>query len=315
METEHPHLTVVIESSTWHGEGHFGLGELLAALCQQSYPRDRLQVIVVIGPGEKPRWSPLRAQFPDIQVIELDQALNYYQARHQGVLAASGEIVACLDADNWVGENWSYEITRPFLEHPEILAVHGRSRFREAFLSRMWDAIWWERAYEPEGPIDRIFAANNLALRSEFARRAFYPDPRPFRSVWERVMTERIREAGGIIWLNPRPMWRHDFNATMREFVLRALSRGSQFIAARASAPRPGEELQRRFIWLLPWVGFPFLVLRDMRRIIVRTPRTGLSGLQLLRIPIYLVALLPVEVVIWIGMLMGAYFGKVLPPP
>jgi glycosyltransferase involved in cell wall biosynthesis len=315
MEAEFPRLTVVIESSTWHAEGQIGLRDLLTALGRQRYPPHQLQLILVVGPHERQRWSELDPQFSQLDVIELGQALNYYQARHQGVLAATGEIVACLDADNWVGENWAYEMTRPFLAHPEVLAVHGRSRFREAFLSRLWDTIWWERAFEPEGPIDRIFAANNLAMRAEFAKRAFYADPRPYRSVWERVMTERVRQAGGTIWLNPRPEWRHDFNATPREFVLRALSRGSQFVAARRDAPRQGEGLQRRLLWLLPWVGFPFLLLRDMRRVVVRAPRAGLSRSQLWRIPVYLIALLPVEIVTWIGMLMGAYLGKVLPPP
>src|SRR5262249_23851859 len=199
-----PTVSVVIETSTWHEGGQIDLSDALAALCAQRYPQDRFEILVVVPPEHRQRWAALAPRFPRATIVEAPSGLSYYQTKGVGLRHAGGDIVTFVDADNWVGPEWIEEIVRPFTRAERIAAVLGPIRYRDAFLSRMWDALWWIGAYDSEGPVDRIYASNSIAFRRAALAEHYYDDPRRYRGFWERTLTARFRDAGYTLWLNPR---------------------------------------------------------------------------------------------------------------
>ncbi len=301
-----PPLSVVVETSTWKVNGHIQLRDTLQALKQQTYPASRLEIIVVIPPEHRQRWEQMVSDMPGVAVVDAPPGRSYYQLKMRGLARARGDIVAFLDADTWIVPDWVREMARPLIEDNRVGAVHGRHRFRISFLSRMWDAVWWPRAYRPEGPIDRLSGANNVAFRRAFLEQHFYDDPNPHRGVWERVMTARIRGSGRLIWLNPQALFIHDYHPSLAHFARLALARGYHLLASRLQSPRAGERFLTVVPWFAPWIIFPGLVVKDAWRILSLTPRLGLRRWELWKVPFYALAYLLIEPVVLAGMVLAA---------
>ena len=300
-----PFVSVVVETSTWTGESDIVLADTLCALAGQTYPRDRFEVIVVLGHDRDARTLEMTRPLDGLRVVQMAAPASYYALKREGVRHARGEIVAFVDADNRVAPPWLEEIIRPFAGAREIAAVLGRVRYQESFLSRMWDVLWWSRAYEREGPIDRLFSANNLAVRRPLLEADFFHDPGRYRGLWERVMSDRLQQAGGRIWLAPRAVLFHAYRPGLGRFVQMALARGYTLLAIRFEHPQGLDVHLARARWLAPWLVFPGLVAKDVWRILTRTPRTGLAWWHLWKVPLYLLACLPLELFVLAGMVLA----------
>ena len=309
---ELPFVSIIVETTTWHDRGHVLLADSLAALRGQRYPADRLEIIVVLAPENEQRWAALAPRWPGVVAVHAPAGLSLYQLKGRGVRQARGDVVAFVDADNWVGPDWVSEIVRPFALDNRVVAVHGPIHFRRSFLSRMWDAVWWSRAYEAEGPIDRVYASNNVAFRRRTFEDHFYDDPNRHRGVWERVMTYRLQAAAGIIWFAPPAVLLHDFSPSLGYFSRRALSRGYTFMAVRLEFPLRHDRLLLPIRWLAPFILFPGLALKDVWRIV---SRSCLDWRSWWHVPLYLVTYLPFSIIVLAGMVMAAWRFPAIAPP
>jgi len=312
---EQPFVSVIVETSTWHEGGHIGLADALGALREQQYPAENLEILVVVTPENRQRWAALAPRFPEATTVDAPPALSIYQIKGLGLRHARGDIVTFVDADNWVGPEWLAEIVRPFARDARIAAVLGPIRFRPAFLSRMWDAVWWIRAYDAEGPIDRIFASNSVAFRRAVLVEHFYDDPRRYRGFWERMMTARLREAGYTLWLTPRANFIHDFRPAPGYFARRAMTRGYTFIAVRMEYPLKRYRLFARLPWIMPWAVYPGLLAKDAVRILTQTPRLGLSWREWWKPPVYVAAWTGISLFVLAGMVMASLRLPAVEPP
>jgi GT2 family glycosyltransferase len=294
---------VVVDTSTWEVEHHVQLGDTLRALEAQSYPRDRIEIVVVLESRHAARRDELARAHPRSRIVLASPDLSYYELRNVGARAALGEILAMTDADCVPCPGWVEEIVRSFAEAPPgTAAVQGRTRFLPRPLARAWDPGWWPGSFAAEGPIDRLYTGSNVAFRAEAYRRNQYPAGVPLLSGLERVLGRELRRAGHTLWFNPRMVVHHTYTPRAREIVQQGLVRGYYFMALRRTHPQGWDHLVKRLSVLAPLVCGPALLLKDVLRVVQRARALGLTGRQALKIPLYALLQAPFDLVVMAGM-------------
>jgi hypothetical protein len=229
--------------------------------------------------------------------------MTYYEFKNLGASLATGEIVALTDADCVPCPTWVEEIGRSFATLPDsVAAVQGTTRFLEAPLSRAWEASWWSRAFEDEGPVDRMYTANNIAYRARVFREHHYIAGTGFKAGLERPLTRELHEAGYTVWLNPRMEVVHNYSPKPREIVQQGLVRGYNWMSVRRAYPGRGDGLLRRLGPLGPLVGASGMLANDFRRVLTKAGRLGVRPREAYKVPLYMAALVPFDALALAGM-------------
>jgi glycosyltransferase involved in cell wall biosynthesis len=108
------------------------LADLLQCLRSQSYPRDRVEFLIVDNNSNDGTWEQLQAS-EDISALREVDIQSSYAARNRGIQAATGEILAFTDADCRPQPQWLMELVAGFgdphvgLVIGEIQALSGDS--------------------------------------------------------------------------------------------------------------------------------------------------------------------------------------------
>lgn len=113
-------ITVSVVIAT-HSRPH-DLRRCLTAITQQQTARI-VEIVVVDNSNGQTNNGAVVSDFPDIRLIdEPRQGLSY--ARNAGILACQGDIVATIDDDVVVPEDWLEKLIRPF-HRPDVMVVTG----------------------------------------------------------------------------------------------------------------------------------------------------------------------------------------------
>jgi mycofactocin system glycosyltransferase len=115
----YPLVSIVIPVRNQPGD----LGECLASLAEMDYPAEHLEIIVVDDGSRKEVADILTSSA--VKIIREEKSLGPATCRNIGAEAASGDILAFLDADCIAGESWLRE-TVPFFAAAGVGAVGGR---------------------------------------------------------------------------------------------------------------------------------------------------------------------------------------------
>lgn len=105
----------------------------LHSLLAQTRPPDD---IILIDNASQDRTGAIARAIPGVRVIH-ESRKGLVVARETGRLAATGDVLAYLDADCRAPVMWLQRVERRFLRSPNIVAVSGPYRFYD------WD--WWGR--------------------------------------------------------------------------------------------------------------------------------------------------------------------------
>ncbi len=136
---EAPALTVIIPA---YNEGAMVMQSIRSAALA-TYPRDRLEVIVVDDGSRDDTWHYIEtaaAQFPGlVTAIRLPENLGKRGALAEGIRRAKGEILVTIDSDSVIEDTALLAAAGPFRD-PKIGAVAGKVAVlnrREALIPRM----------------------------------------------------------------------------------------------------------------------------------------------------------------------------------
>ena len=86
------------------------LRECLDSLRQQTYPSDRIELIVVDNGSANDPTGEIRARFPGAQVIRNETNIGFAAGNNQGAAAAAGDYVIFLNDDTRVDPRWVSEL-------------------------------------------------------------------------------------------------------------------------------------------------------------------------------------------------------------
>jgi cellulose synthase/poly-beta-1,6-N-acetylglucosamine synthase-like glycosyltransferase len=111
--------------------GKTDLPDLITCLCTQTYPRDRVEYLLVDNASQDTtatiiQNSTLEASHKDITIRHLSEykIQSSYAARNTGILASEGEILAFTDIDCRPHPDWLEKLVQPF-NNPGIGIVSG----------------------------------------------------------------------------------------------------------------------------------------------------------------------------------------------
>lgn len=103
------------------------IGAVIEHILKQ--PPELVQEIIVADNGSTDKTAETAARYPKVKIV-YEPTPGTNRARQAGFKASTGDIVAFIDADNWVAPDWS----RTALEHlnkPGVVAVAGMYDFRD----------------------------------------------------------------------------------------------------------------------------------------------------------------------------------------
>ena len=82
-----------------------GIRQCLEALCDQTYPADRYEVVVVDN-GSTDTTRDIIREFDDVELLIEDEIQGSYAARNRGIRNARGQVLAFTDADCTPEPDW-----------------------------------------------------------------------------------------------------------------------------------------------------------------------------------------------------------------
>lgn len=121
------------------------------ALTQSSWPRERLEVIVVDNGSRGDDVARIRAASAGTQVIEAGENLGFAGGCNRGAGAASGEILAFLNNDAKPDPEWIAAAIAAFEAEPDVDAVASRVLDADGRLVDYIDSAltWFGKGYKP----------------------------------------------------------------------------------------------------------------------------------------------------------------------
>lgn len=190
--------------------GH--IGDSLASVLAQDYPRDRMEILVVDGMSEDGTREMVRAAIAsDSRVRLIDNPEGIVPiALNRGIQAAQGDIIVRMDGHTTFASDFLKQNVALLNEHPEAWTVggpivhRGRSTFGRAVAAAM------------SHPLGVGNASHRFERYEGYAEGAAFPAIR--RWVFDRVglfdedlvrnqddeFNFRVTEAGGKIFITPR---------------------------------------------------------------------------------------------------------------
>jgi len=193
----------------------------LAALAAQTYPRDRVEVVVVDNASTEDQAAAL----PDDPRFTLvrEPVPGSYAARNRGLEVASGEVLAFTDADCVPDPEWLQQAVAALVAPPRADLVGGAMElFYEGARPASAAELYESRHGFTQGLMSgQPFAvtANMLTWRAVVDRVGSF-DAR-LKSAGDAEFGRRVSEAGGLLRYAPRAVVRHPARASTAELVAR----------------------------------------------------------------------------------------------
>jgi GT2 family glycosyltransferase len=174
------------------------LARCLAALDAQTWPKDRLEIVVVDNGSDDEPERRLGRRFPAV-IWERELRPGSYAARNHGIEVSRGEILAFTDSDCVPGPRWIAEGVRALGQGPGIGLVGGGIRLFYAESHRRTAAELFEQwnAFRHE---DQIRTYHFAVTANLFTRRSVMEAVGPFnadqKSGGDAEWGNRVHRAG-----------------------------------------------------------------------------------------------------------------------
>ena len=285
MSQDLPLVTVALETYNADSEGVVEFADVLGQLRNQTYPRDRIEIDLIVDEDNEELQHLIRKKFPWARIVPVKDA-TYYGMKAAAMQNAQGDIVALTDADCVIPTDYVERLVQNFRDGADV--VVGRVRFTPgARWAKTFNLFCF--AYirgDDEGRTD-TFSVNNVAFRREVAHEHPF-DPRIRRSGGAYLLGRKLAAAGYRIVYDPAITVHHDAYDLRFQMLMRVRS-GYEVVSLSKIDDEgilPESKFGRLGI-LGPPLASGFRFLYDMK--LIAEDRRDL-GISLLEIPYFVAA-------------------------
>ena len=166
-----PLVSVVIETITARFDCSTGslagdLQRCLAGVARQTYPRERIETIVVLDSGvSADALAELRLSYPNVSFVFSAES-NYFAAKNAGAALAAGEIIVLLDGDCEPSRDWLEVLVSRFDAGVDVVA--GSTRYDgRSLAARTFSIPDFAYIVGAENDDASGFNLNNVAFRHD----------------------------------------------------------------------------------------------------------------------------------------------------
>lgn len=210
----HPHVTIIVPAYNEIGR----IGRCIQALREQSWPADRLQIIVADNGSSDGTWELLTRAAGVLAVQELRP--GSYAARNLALRHATGDIVGFTDADCIPEVEWVRSAVAR-LEDPQIGIVAGHVELDYGHEPPFSASELWEQRFafkQAENARNRVcVTANWFSRRSLLEKMGGFDDN--VRSGGDYKLSAAIAAAGYQIVYAADAIVRHPARTSISELV------------------------------------------------------------------------------------------------
>ncbi len=207
----------------------------LAALRQQTYPRERFEVLVVddestdhtreLVTATAVSWAQER-DAPALHLIEQEWA-GAGAARNRGASEAKGEILVFTDADCEPLSDWLMEMAKPFSDEAIAAVAGGYLTTQRCLVARLAQAEF-EQRYRfvmKHDFVDIAFTHSAAISREKFLAAGGFDERMP-NNADDLELSYRLASLGHRIIFAPRGLVYHRHPATIWNYLKKKFSRG-----------------------------------------------------------------------------------------
>jgi glycosyltransferase involved in cell wall biosynthesis len=200
--TTDPKISVVIPA---YDEEKY-LPSLLESLSKQTYPKDLIEVVVVVDHRSTDDTGKIARDFGAKIVIGAKPGVS--QARSDGFSHATGEIIASTDADSRVATDWVRVIADTFRDHTEYVGITGPGNFYDGselnkFLAGMPYDFFQKMNLVIGLP---SFPGFNFAVRAEAYRKSGGFNPN-LKSSEDVDLSLKLKKIGKLAFIPQMKVW------------------------------------------------------------------------------------------------------------
>jgi len=124
-----------------------GLGRSLAAIIAQVEKSGCDAQIVVVNNASTDRTAEVAQSFPGVTLVNEPQK-GLYHARHAGLAAADGDLIANIDADTLITDGWIERVLREFQGNQSLVALSGPYIYYDvSAVLRFWVNLFYRWGY------------------------------------------------------------------------------------------------------------------------------------------------------------------------
>jgi hypothetical protein len=307
-----PLVSVVIEGYNEEATALSELPDTVAALLQQDFPLDQVELVMLGSPQQTEHWktlNPWGQSFFQVKMIPVSpEDCHYWKLKNIGGAHAEGEIVAHTDSDSVPGLQWVSSLVRGIQSGADVSV--GPSLYRTA--RQTPDSPWMMAASLPSWsqmvartsngePRAGSIMGHNVALRREVFLR--HPFPTPTRSFSSVLMYYELLRAGVKISFQPEQKVAHSL--TVYWWLARKHFRTGweTYIGRSSDKDWPRVAALEKMKIIEPVVLRMALVCRDARHWFRFAPVVGVSRTRvILWFPVALLASLAARTAEMVGM-------------
>jgi glycosyltransferase involved in cell wall biosynthesis len=297
MITPAKKVSVIVEAAgTDFESGHASVIGSLDSLMRQTYPQDRIEIIVCEFGWNGAKKRTIQEQFPNIRILTNSDG-GYFRLKNLGIESASGDIIALVDADVSYPPDWISAIVDLLADGAGVSV--GLTEFQAKGLpSRLCAFYNFHHIALRIRDRTRRFLSHNVAFKAQIIKPSGY-DGRFERTGGDVELAERLFRSGVRMELNPQQRAAHRYEGFFTVIWQSVLRNGHDIFHTRELHPEmPMAGITRLSIFAPPLLCGIFIA-SDIYRLF---QNRSLLGIRWHEIPFYLPFILVVRPLELIGM-------------